>query len=163
MKTKIQAGAELDLLNKDELKEVMKTVSKDWFSQVSRGDRYPRFSASATTASNAFGIDGSQHLYQRLGPAEGFVWAVQRLAVHNLDAADRAKVAVYLNDSGPSSLVHPAMSGGYIDFSQSQLVMYPGDTLLVAAVGLAAADGTVVTVTGQARELPMPLAWRIGG
>lgn len=163
MKTKIQAGAELDLLNKDELKEVMKTVTKDWFAQVSRGDRYTRFSASATTAGNAFVIDGSQHIYQRLGPAEGFVWSVQRLAVHGLAAADRALVELYLNDDGPSSIVHPSLAGGYVDFGQTQLVMYPGDTLLVKGTGLAATDGTVVTIGAQARELPMPLAWRIGG
>jgi len=165
MKTRLQAGAELDLISKDEMREVLQTVQKDWFSQVARGDRYPRFSAAATIADSGFTIDGTQRTYERMGPAEGFVWAVQRIAVDGLttyteDTLATEPVALYLNDTGPSSLVHPALVG-YHDFSQTQLVMYPGDTLVVVGADLTATGQ--VTVTGQARELPMPLAWRIGG
>jgi len=153
------------MINKDEMKEVLQTVQKDWFAQVARGGRYPRFSAAATIASNAFTIDGTERDYERMGPAEGFVWAVQRLAVHGLTTytegtLDTEPVALYLNDTGPSSLIHPALVG-YHDFSQTQLVMYPGDTLVIVGEDLTATGQ--VTVTGQAHELPMPLAWRIGG
>lgn len=167
MKTKLQAGAELDLLTKDELHGVMKTVTRDWFNQVARGDRFPRFSGSATITAGALRIDGSTHDNQRLGPAEGFVWAVQRLALSGLTTntgtpltSSTEPVQLFVNDDGPSSLVHPALQG-YQDFGQHGLVLYPGDTLLVVGTGLTKSG--VITLTGQAREVPMPLAWTLGG
>lgn len=158
MKTKIQAGATLDLINKDEMRDVLQTVTKDWFNQVGRGDRYRRFSAWGDISGGAVTIGGAEQLDHTLGPAEGFVWAVQRIGIHNLDSAD--SLALYINDDGPSALVHPGITT-YQDFGQTQLVLYPGDTLLLTGSSLT--DTGIVTVTGQARELPMPLAWRLGG
>lgn len=167
MKTKLQAGAELDLISKDEMRDVLKSVTKDWFNQVARGDRFPRFSGSGTIVGGALRIDGASHDNQRLGPAEGFVWAVQRLGVYGLTtatgtplAATTEPVRLYVNDDGPSSLVTPQLEG-YADFGQHALVLYPGDTLLV--VGESLTSSGQVTLTGQAREVPMPLAWTLGG
>ena len=166
-KIKLQAGAELDVLSKNELKSVMDTVRQDWFNQVARGDRYPRFAAQGTIASQTLSIGGAEQADQRLGPPEGFVWAVQRLAVAGLTTitgtpavATTEPVALYVNDSGASSLVHPAITG-YADFADYELVLYPGDTLLVTGASLTS-TGTV-TVTGQARELPISMLWRLGG
>lgn len=155
---KLQAGAKLDVLNKRELKETLDTVTRDWFSQVARGDRYRRFSASGTIAGAAVSIGGAVQRDAVLGPAEGFVWAVQRIALHGLDLLET--VELHLNDDGPASVVHPAVDQ-YHAFGPYELVLYPGDTLLVVGTGLTS-TGTV-TVTGQARELPLPLAWRLGG
>lgn len=167
MKTKLQAGAELDLITKDEMKDVLRTVTQDWFNQVARGDRYRRFSATGTVAAGELTIGGAEQLDSVLGPAEGFVWAVKRIAVYGLTLfvpedsfVFTEPLALYLNDSGPSSLVDPALQG-YRGFSTDELVLYPGDTLL--ATGTALTHTGTVTLTGQARELPMPLAWRIGG
>lgn len=167
MKTQIKAGAELDTLNKDELHAVLRTVTADWFNQVSRGDRYRRFSAQGTIAAGALTIGGAEQLDNVLGPKEGFVWAVKRVALYGLTTYDTETPAVFsepvrlhINDEGPASLVHPAVQG-YQGFNTDELVLYPGDTLLAVGAGL---TGTgIITLTGQARELPMPLAWRIGG
>lgn len=167
MKTRLQAGAELDLISRDEMKEVLQTVTKDWFNQVGRGDRYPRFSAQGTIAGGALTIGGAEALDAPLGPAEGFVWAVQRIALHGLTTntgtpltTSTEPVRLHLNDDGPGSLVHPAIQG-YQEFGEHELVLYPGDTLLV--VGTALTKTGIITLTGQAREVPMPLAWRLGG
>lgn len=164
---KLAAGAKLDVLNRRELKEALDTVTRDWFSQVARGDRYKRFSAAADIATGAFTIGGALQRDAALGPAEGFVWAVQRIAVDGLTTATgdplvvtSEPVALFVNDDGPASLVHPAILG-YQNFGEHELVLYPGDTLLVTGTGLTS-TGTV-TVTGQAREVPLPLAWRLGG
>jgi hypothetical protein len=164
--TKITAGAHIDTLNKDELRDVMRTVTQDWFNQVARGDRYRRFSGAGEIGAGALVVGGPTFRDANMGPAEGFVWAVQRIAVEGLTtytgdplALTTEPVALFLNDDGPSSLVHPAIVG-YQEFGEHELVLYPGDTLLVTGAGLAA-TGTV-TVTGQAREVPMPLAWRLG-
>jgi hypothetical protein len=162
----LAAGKKFDVLNRKELKEVMDTVTRDWFNQVSRGDRYRRFSASATIATGALTIGGAAQKDSNLGPAEGFVWAVQRIAVAGLTVstgtplvAVTEPVALFLNDSGPAAMVHPALTG-YKEFGEHELVLYPGDTLLVTGAALTS-TGTV-TVTGQAREVPLPLAWRLG-
>lgn len=168
MKTKLQAGATLDLISKDELKDVLKTVRQDWFNQVARGDRYRRFSASGTIAGGALTIGGATQRDGTLGPAEGFVWALKRVAVFGLTtftpgppgSVFTEPLRLFLNDDGPSSLVHPAVQG-YQSFQTDEVVMYPGDTLLVTGTSLVSTG--VVTITGQARELPMPLAWRLAG
>ncbi len=158
---KLQAGATLDLLNKRELREALDAASRDWFSQVARGDRYRRFSASGAISGSAVSIGGARQRDAVLGPAEGFVWAVQRLAVGGLETESGIEaVSLYINDSGAASLVHPAIEG-YQAFGEHELVLYPGDVLLVEGASLAS-TGTV-TVTGQAREVPLPLAWRLGG
>jgi hypothetical protein len=155
---KLQAGATIDVLNRKELREVLDTATRDWFNQVTRGDRYRRFSAPGTIAGGAVTIGGATARDAVLGPADGFVWAVQRLAVVGLVAADTVQLS--LNDDGPAAVVHGAM-GRYQSFGQYDLVLYPGDTLMVTGAALAS-TGTL-TLTGQARELPMPLSWRLGG
>ena len=164
---KLQAGTKIDILNRKELKEVIDAASRDWFTQVARGDRYRRFSASSAIAAGAVRIGGATARDSVLGPAEGFVWAVQRIGVQGLTtvtgtpaAATTEPLALFLNDDGPASLVHPAVTG-YLDLGQYSLVMYPGDTLLLTGTSLTS-TGTV-TVTGQVREVPLPLAWRLGG
>lgn len=155
---KLAAGAKLDVLNRHELKSVLDTVTRDWFNQVARGDRYRRFSAAAAISGAAVTIGGASARDAVMGPAEGFVWAVQRIAVVGL--TDTEPVRLSINDDGPASVVHPALVQ-YADFGQYSLVLYPGDTLLVTGTSLTS-TGTV-TVTGQVRELPLPLAWRLGG
>lgn len=165
---RLAAGAKIDVLNRKELREVMDAVTRDWFTQVSRGDRYRRFSAKGTIdGTGGLLIDGTTAENQTLGPAEGFVWAVQRIGVYGLTSrtgtplvATTEPVDLYLNDDGPSSIVRPAVEG-YADFGQYSLVLYPGDTLLVKGTALTSTGQ--VTVAGQAREVPLPLAWRLGG
>lgn len=155
---KLQAGAKIDILNRKELKEVLDTATRDWFNQVARGDRFRRIAASAAIAGTALEIGGPAARDAVLGPADGFVWAVQRLALVGLASTETVQLS--LNDAGASAVVHPAM-GRYQSFGQFDLVLYPGDTLLIEGTGLTSTG--IVTLTGQARELPVPLAWRLAG
>ena len=157
---KLQAGAKLDLLNKAELKSVIDAASRDWFGQVSRGDRWPRFHAQGVVAGDAtLSIGGAAFPDSGLGPAEGFLWSVTRIAFAGLSAND--VMSLHLNDDGAGSLVTPHIVSGYQSFDLGELVLYPGDVLLALGAALTA-TGTI-TMTGQYRELPMPLAWRLAG
>lgn len=167
METKLAAGQTINTLTKDEFKDAMDTVTRDWFNQVSRGDRYRRFSGEGTVAAGLLEIGGPSALDANLGPKDGFVWAVQRIAVKGLttyagdpSAASTEPVALFLNDTGPSSLVHPQITG-YQAFGSYELILYPGDTLLVTGQSLTHTG--IITLTGMAREVPLPLAWRLGG
>lgn len=154
------AGKKFDVLNRKELREVLETVTKSWFNEVARGDRYKRFHASGAVDAidSSVEIGGAGQPNSGLGPAPGFVWAVNRIGVAGLDSGDT--VDLFINDASAASLVRPGITG-YADFSSGQLVLYPGDVLMVTGTTLGAAGP--ITVTGQARELPMPLAWRLGG
>ncbi|MFJ8719755.1 hypothetical protein ACIRD9_42590 [Streptomyces violaceus] len=157
----LKAGAKIDVLNRKEMKEVLDVATRDWFNQVARGDRYRRFSASAAIDTGSLTIGGAAARDAVLGPAEGFVWAVQRIGIYGLTIdGETEPVQLFVNDDGPSSIVHPAVTG-YQDFGSYALVLYPGDVLLVKGTDLVS-EGTA-TVTGQVREVPYPLAWRLGG
>ena len=159
MKQKFNAGAELDLITKDEVKELLNSSRTSWFNEVAKGDRYKRFSAQGTvTAGGTLAIGAVVN--QRIGPNDGFVWSLKRLNVFATTAFDPSSDTglLYLNDPSPSSLVR-ALSSTYTQFGNNEVVMYPGDTLYVAFTGLTATE--IVTISGAVRELPLPMAWRL--
>lgn len=158
MKTKIQAGSEIETLTKDELTDVMTTIRKDWYNQVARGDAWPRFHSQGTISAGVVTIGGDEATDVALGPRDGFMWAVQRIAIDGLSSTE--SLAFYLNHTSPAVIVHPRIIG-FQSFGQYDVVMKPGDQMVFTGTGLSS-TGTV-TITGQAREVPMPLAWRLGG
>lgn len=155
-KFKITAGAEVDLITQSEMKAELKAFGQEWMYEVARGDRYRRFYAKGTIAGSAVSVGGPSRK-EIMGPGDNFVWAVKRLAISPLGENDY--LSLYLNDANPASLVHPRITS-YVSFDACQLVLYPNDSLLLVGSSLSA-TGTV-TVTGQARELPINLAWRLG-
>lgn len=159
-KFKIAAGAEIDMLTNSELRKTLSDTMASWMAEVTTGARYARFSAAGLIAGAALQIGGAERADDNLGPAPGFVWDVRRLRISGLADADVA--SVYVNDANPSSMVASTadVSGGLFLWGE-QVVLYPGDSLLVAGASLTATG--YVTVSGQVRELPMALAWRLGG
>lgn len=153
MKFKIAAGAEFDVLTEKELRTGMRDVLASMTAELAAGDRYRRFQAYADISGSAVTIGDRE---QQIGPAEGFVWSVKRLAVVASDDADT--FAVHIGDTSTSSMVHPAV-GPYTAFDSNQLVMYPGDRLVVAGSSLASTGR--VWVTGQVREIPVQMVWRL--
>lgn len=154
MKIKLQAGAELDLLTKDELDTSLKSMGANWWSEIGRGDRYRRILLTGlVTGAGAITIGGPST--PEAGPPPGFVWSVRRL---NQSAAGKT-LALFLNDDAPGSAVGTFPTTQYWSFNPAELVLYPGDQLLATGTGHTA--GATVTLTGQVRELPLPLAWRL--
>lgn len=153
-KFKINAGAEIETATKKEVEEVVRAASINWIGEVSRGDRYKRFSTYGTILGNEvqIGINSTQ----KIGPEAGFVWSVLRLAI----SVEASNVDLYINDISTSSLVYPDMPR-YFNPAVAEIVLYGGETL-IWDVDHTADDGTPVWVTGQIRELPVSLAWRLG-
>lgn len=157
MKFKIQAGAEIDVATKKEVRDEIEAARTSWIGEVARGDRFRRFSAYAY--SDAAGTVAVGQTGQYIGPAEGFVWSVTRFAVTSgYDPATQVLSLTLGSDATTGSAVIIPDLGTYNDLSGNQLVLYPGDRLYV--VGTVAASSRV-WVTGQARELPISLAWRL--
>lgn len=155
MKFKIQAGAEIDVATKKEVRDEIAAAKTSWLAEVARGDRYRKFSAYGDSDALGAIVIGARD--QRIGPAEGFVWSVTRLAIIGYDPATQSLALATDDLATGSSVIIPKLST-YHDLSGNQLVIYSGDQLYVAGT---VAASTKVWITGQARELPMPLAWRL--
>ena len=157
MKFKIAAGAEADILSEKELRGALKDLQTSWMSEVSRGDRWRRFSAYGDSDGAGLVTIGDG-LSQYLGPEAGMVWSVTRLAVTNYDpvapATNRLNLSV--NSTESSDLIRPGIPT-FSSFSPG-IVLMGGDRLYVSGT---AAVSSRVWVTGQARELPVSLLWRL--
>lgn len=153
-KFKLQAGAEFDTMTADEMRGVLADAMRSWAVETTRGVRFSRIIGQGTIASAAVTITGPA-----LGPAAGFVWDVRRLRIIGGAAADTFTVYVNSTDVSGEVCTTDDFTKRLITFTE-QLVLYPGDVLYIVGASLAG-TGTV-TVTGQVRELPVTLAWRLG-
>lgn len=94
MKFKLQAGREIDVLTKDELKAGLTDNTASWFKEEARGFNTARFGPIVGTVSGAaVAIPGPGD--PTIGPDPGFVWAVQRITADGLSAND--VINVYRN------------------------------------------------------------------
>lgn len=151
MKVKLEAGASLDLLTKSEVDEVLRS----WHNEVRAGVKYPLFSAQAVADANGL----VSFTADTLGPAEGFVWDVRRLAVYAPSwdtATDLARI--YINEPSPARLVAWNVAT-QLQFEPHALVLNYGSTLYIT--GGVMTVGDVFTITGQAKEVPYQLGWSL--
>jgi hypothetical protein len=157
VKVKIAAGAEFDIMTAKEMRGELDGAMKSWLAEVARGDRYRRFATYGDIGAAgglSIGTGGDQPV---IGPSSGFVWAVRRLAFTNYDPTAE-NMALYVSSADDSATIKPVLAT-YESFDSTQLVLYPGETLVVDAAGMASTGR--VWMTGQARELPISLAWRL--
>lgn len=163
-KFKLQAGAEIDVITAKEMKAALTEARRSWMQEMATGVTFPRIMASGTIAGAAcdFGADGPAS--DALMPAPGFLWDVRRLRINGLAANETGVISIYLNDASPSSLICSTadLAAGVRLFTfAEQLIVSPGEALRVVGTSLTS-TGTV-TLTGQVRELPITLGWRLGG
>lgn len=159
MKFKIAAGAEIDLLTKAEMAEVI----TGWMEEVARGPKFRHFSGITTGAGGgaAWTIDGSQvPNIDMLGPRPGFVWSVTGLWVSGAGVtAGTDQFSVFTNVANPSRLEASGLTRGE-HFDVGQLVLNSSDYLVLSGVSTGTANGQI-TVSGRAVELPVQLAWQL--
>lgn len=165
-KTKIQAGQTFDTLTQPELHETLTKAMISWRQELARGDIYRDFAAQGVVAGDGtLRIGGSDSAVAggSLGPRPGMLWAVNRVAITN--ALGTPVLRWYRNANDAATFIRGNMTvvagDGYFNFGGNELVLNSEDVLLVIGTGLTAA--TVVTVTGQAREVPATMGWRLGG
>lgn len=157
MKFKIAAGAEIDLLTKEEMSDAL----RNWSEEFLRGRRYRKVNGTGTVTAAGDVSIGGPDTGSEMGPDEGMVWSVKRLVISGL--ADGKHVTLWVNETSASTLVEPGIIGSTADptrtpslrWGSNQLVLQAGERLLVTGSSLAA--GGTVTVTGQALEAPSAL------
>lgn len=167
-KFKIQAGAEIDTVTRDEMKEVLRHGLRDWMVEIIKGARPVRFSGWGNVSSGAVtigGATGNATATGAMGPAQGMVWSVKRLYVGGLGTGD--VLNVYVNNASPfdqvtagvGSTQPPTVTLPYVKFGSNELILSSGDQLLLTGSGLTATGQ--ITVAGQAWELPEGMMWRL--
>lgn len=155
MRFKIQAGGTIDVATREEVRQEIEAASASWFAEVARGDRFVRFAVEGDPAGGGNTLIG-EYAHDRIGPREGFVWSLKRLSVTGYDpAADSLRL--YAGSESDSATIIPKLDMFHA-FADNAVVMYPGERLLIAGT---VTGGSRIWVTGQARELPLALAWRL--
>ncbi len=153
MKTKLTAGATLDFLTADEMKDVL----RNWSAELMRGAKFRR-RAILGTVSGAGDLLIPGPSEDTFGPAEGFVWAVTRITVGGLDTAE--VVTIYVNDVSPSQIIGVNVGlGTQIPTTDRGIILQPGDSLIVSGTGLTA--GAQIAINAQIKEVPQVMAWAL--
>lgn len=155
-KFKISAGAEIDVVTKDEVREELAHARANWVGEVARGCRWKRGSMFGTTDGAGLVTIG-ENGENALGPGEGFAWLLKRVAVTGYDpvAPSTQSLALYQGAANPSAIIVPKL--GTYTAEMNELLM-PKDTLVVSGT---AAISTKVWVTVQVKEVPVSLLWRL--
>lgn len=124
MKVKLAANAELDMLNKAELKDELGKHA----AQLSGGVRYRRLEQmfnSPGTISFSF------------TPAVGYLWSVRAISVQK-PSASTDLVQVWLNSVNPMSFVNTipddGRNGNFYSYTKGALTVQPGGSLIVQCV-----------------------------
>lgn len=159
-KVKLELGAELDLLNRDELAAELSESGK-WQRQAAMGLRHidlPIMSGKVSGAAITLGADQTDGSF--VGPQSGFYWKVTRVSVEGLAANDQVKLYKGGSGLGVGRFVAwiAFQPGVYTPGSQG-LILKPGDTLAISGTGLAATGE--IRVTGEAITVPGPLMWKL--
>lgn len=145
---KIANNAEINLLTQSELDTSLDRVTKDWYQEAARGVSTARFSAIATVAASAVTLPGSDQ--QRIGPKDGFAWAVQRVTAAGLSTNDQ--LLVYRNSVSALNLVGVITPTASLHPGSKGLILRNDETLIAVGSSLTATGDIVIN--GEAVELP---------
>jgi hypothetical protein len=151
-KVKIQAGAELDTLSRDELRSELDRFFVNWRGEVARGIKPRRVSAFADVdGSGAVTLGESGE--QILTPSDGFVWRVERLSITGYDPSSDA-LALYHSSVSDSAVIQPVLD----TYNILDEIVSAGERLIVSGTATAS---TRLWVTAQVWEAPHALAWKL--
>lgn len=158
MKVRLQAGVDIDLLNKQELIEALVDFRKSWVAELARGVQFPRFSLSGTVDGSGVLEFGGATGSDRSGPDNGMVWSIRRLAVTGVTGTQT--VSVFVNSSSPHDLLVPGITlATPILLPENTCILRTGDHLVVAGSSLT--NGAKVTLSGHAKEVPEFALWML--
>lgn len=156
MRSTLELGAQLDTLDRGELRSELAAHAQERYQQFARGIKYLRFGPFTTPiASNAFSLDGTGAGQNRsIGPREGFIWSVRRITVTGLTTGTTPDVA-NLFRGNPSGIPVWQFNGNNFayTFGKTELLLLAGEVLSLANQGNITATGNV-TISGDLLEVP---------
>lgn len=149
-KTKLNANSTIDTLTQDELRVHLDRTVKDWFQEEARGFTTAPITAIGSVTGGVVALPTAGA--NKIGPAGGFAWRVDRLTVVGLATGDTITVMrdeeVIDTLTFAKATIYPARG----------LRLRAGQTLTFAGTALTA---TSVTITGDATEIGEPDIYKI--
>ena len=154
-RVKLALGAELDLLNKDELGHQLQAAN-GWEKEAAFGLRHQDLPMmrGKVTAGGILALGADQPDQSPCGPRQGWYWAVKRISVDGLATSEQVKLW-----KGTGFVCAIAQTPGYVTFGKDGLVLKSGDFLRLTGASLTA--GEQITLTGEAVSVPGPLMWKL--
>lgn len=149
--TKLTANASIDILNKKEVEDVLRS----WSNELTRGARIRRHSILGTVTNGQILMGSNED-----GPAEGMVWGITRFSVAPGPTLPAAGLSVWVNHTeSPSSLLIAQVNTDVFPDARGAMLL-GGDSLRIKS-NASMTNGEQVTVTMSIREVPSLMAWSL--
>ena len=168
-KVKLDVGATIDFLNKEELDDALTDYQKNAEAaeyEKLKGIKYfrlPRLYATPASGTVVLGEAWSGQLYtgQIVGPNQGYIWAIRRLACNGLGTGSSPdELNIYRAGKHTDPVWQLNGNNFAYTFGRGELILLPGENLIAASVG--SMTGTSqVTLTGDAIEVPAELIGKL--
>lgn len=155
-KFKLQAGAEIDVLTKDELRPIL----DDYTKELGRGVRF----RTITMPYQLHGALGSQTItpaatqMNKIGPDSGLIWDVRFLIVTCTQYFTGTVAVLKNNDSGDfSHLITSNLSwAGNIVFSSHSMILHSNEYLTLTTTNTLNLSGASNTITLTCNVVEVP-------
>lgn len=169
MKARFDIGAEVDTLTRGELREELARYRAEADAQAQgamRGIKYfrlPRLYATPASGTVILGEAwaGQPYTGQLLGPNEGYIWSVRRLACNGLGTGNSPDLLnIYRNGHSTDPVWQLNGNSWAYTFGKTEMILLPGERLIAASLGSMTAT-VQVTLTGDAIEVPAQMIGKL--
>lgn len=165
-KVKLDVGATIDFLNKDELDETLRKYQEQAMlaeREKLSGIKYlrlPRLFATPASGTvvlgEAWSANGTAQIYtdQIMGPNSGYVWSIRRLSVSGLGTGTSPDILnIYRNGHSSDAVWQFNGNNFAYTFGKTELLLQPGEKLIASSLG-SMTSTTQIILSGDAVEVP---------
>ena len=161
-KVKLDVGATIDFLNKDELDDALTDYQKN--AQAAEYEklkglkfiRLPRLYATPASGTVRLGEAWAGNLYtdQIMGPNQGYIWSIRRLVVTGLGTGTSPDVINFYRNGISGETVWQLNGNSFGQtFGKNEMVLLPDEKLIAQSVGSMTSTSQIV-ISGDAIEVP---------
>lgn len=153
-KVKLDVGATVDFLNKDELDQSLLENGDHQSKAIEReriqGVKYLRLPVLVGTVASGTSVCGTKDTIA--GPANGYAWSIKRVYVNGLGTADT--YGIYRNGTNSPPVWQVTGSVPDVHFGKLDFVLLGGETLVGGGIGTIQTSNTQITMNAEAIEVP---------
>jgi hypothetical protein len=172
-KVKLDVGATVDFLNKDELDDALRKyreqavlAEREKISGL-KYFRLPRLYATPASGTVVLGeqwsANGTAQTYtdQIMGPNAGYAWSIRRLSVSGLGTGTSPdQLDIYRNGFHTDAVWQLNGNTFYQTFGKTEMLLLGGEKLIAASVGSLVSTSQVI-LSGDAVEVPQELLGKL--